>query len=318
MRKYQASDNVYQDFNTTNPFVNWRNILSNDWPIRPSMLPVDAYTSSDQDSRSITLPWSSTDSLENWNKTGETSEKQEYSADFVYHHNAHGYRCDEFEDIMNRPTKKLLVLGCSHTYGVGVPEEHTWPQMLKRQFEHHKNEKIDVINLGVPGGSNQLIDVYLNWCHRFKPDYIAVLFTYDNRKTVIDENGIMTNLGSWCIGNGSWRSERKSHKDYNNRQAMSKFIEAHYLYVEQQLEFEMNVVVNKLKMIGGIGNIPTAHMFMSELVNETLFELTENVMSADWEIVDNPIKTQFGRDQSHFGSIFYLTVAKEFFKKFNT
>jgi hypothetical protein len=315
VRKYQASDNVYHSFNTTNPFVNWRNILSNDWPIRPAILPVDAYTSSDLDSRSLTLPWSSTDSLENWNKN---SEKQEYSADFVYHHNAHGYRCDEFEDIMNRPTKKLLVLGCSNTYGVGVPEEHTWPHMLKRQFEHHKNEKIDVINLGVPGGSNQLIDVYLNWCHRFKPDYIAVLFTHENRKTVIDENGIMTNLGHWCIGNGPWRSERKSDKDYNNRQAMSKFIEAHYLYVEQQLEFEMNVVVNKLKMIGGIGNIPTAHMFMSELVNETLFELTKNVMSADWEIVDNPIKTQFGRDQSHFGSIFYLTVAKEFFKKFNT
>jgi hypothetical protein len=315
MRKYQASDAVYQDFNTTNPFVNWRNILSNDWPIWPIMLPVDAYTSSDQDSRSIILPWSSTDSLENWNKN---SEKQEYSAEFVYHHNAHGYRCDEFEDIMNRPTKKLLVLGCSNTYGVGVPEEHTWPQMLKRQFEHYKNEKIDVINLGVPGGSNQLIDVYLNWCHRFKPDYIAVLFTNENRKLAIDENGIMTNLGPWNTSDSVWSNQMPNAQDYNNRQEMSKFIEAHYLYVEQQLEFEMNVVVNKLKMIGGVGNIPTAHMFMSELQDKTLFELTENVMFADWEIVDNPIKTQFGRDQSHPGSIFYLRVAKEFFKKFNT
>ena len=115
MRKYQASDNVYQDFNTTNPFVNWRNILSNDWPIYQAMLSVIAYTSSDLESRSLTMPWISTDSLENWNKTGEASEKQEYSADFAYHQNAHGYRCDEFEDIMNRPTKKLLVLGCSNT-----------------------------------------------------------------------------------------------------------------------------------------------------------------------------------------------------------
>ncbi len=317
MRKYQASDSVYRAFNTTNPFVKWRNILSNDWPILPRKLPVDEYTSSNLDSRSLTLPWSSADSLENWNKN---SEKQEYSADFSYHHNAHGYRCDEFEDIMNRPTKKLLVLGCSNTYGVGVPEEHTWPQMLKRQFEHHKNEKIDVINLGVPGGSNQLIDVYLNWCHRFKPDYIAVLFTLKDRKLAIDENGIMTNLGHWNTSDSVWSNQMPNAQGYNNRQAMSKFIEAHYLYVEQQLEFEMNVVVNKLKMIGGIGNIPTAHMFMSELRlrSKTLFELTENVMPEDWEIVDNPIKTQSGRDQSHPGSIFYLTVAKEFFKKFNT
>lgn len=315
MRKYQASDSIFQEFKTSNPFVNWRNILSNDWPIWPIMLPVDAYTSSDQDSRSIILPWSSTDSLENWNKN---SEKQEYSAEFVYHHNAHGYRCDEFEDIMNRPTKKLLVLGCSNTYGVGVPEEHTWPQMLKRQFEHHKNEKIDVINLGIPGGSNQSMDVYLNWCHRFKPDYIAVLFTSENRKLAINENGIMTNLGHWCSGNGVWNSERKSESYYNDRQNMRKFIEAHYLYAEQQLEFEMNVVVNKLKMIGDIGNIPTAYMLMSELGNEKLFEIEQNVTPEDWEIVGNPIKTQFGRDGSHSGSIFYLTVAKEFFKKLNT
>lgn len=315
MRKYQASDSIFQEFKTSNPFVNWRNILSNDWPIWPIMLPVDAYTSSDQDSRSIILPWSSTDSLENWNKN---SEKQEYSAEFVYHHNAHGYRCDEFEDIMNRPTKKLLVLGCSNTYGVGVPEEHTWPQMLKRQFEHHKNEKIDVINLGIPGGSNHSMDVYLNWCHRFKPDYIAVLFTSENRKLAINENGIMTNLGHWCSGNGVWNSERKSESDYNDRQNMRKFIEAHYLYVEQQLEFETNVVVNKLKMIGDIGNIPTAYMLMSELGNEELSEIEQNVTPEDWEIVGNPIKTHVGRDGAHPGSIFYLTVAKEFFKKLNT
>ena len=315
MRKYQASDAVYQDFNTTNPFRKWHNILSNDWPIWPSMLPVDAYTSSDQDSRSITLPWSSTDSLENWNKN---SEKQEYSAEFKYHHNAHGYRCDEFEDIMNRPTKKLLVLGCSNTYGVGVPEEHTWPQMLKQQFKHYKNEKIDVINLGVSGGSNQLIDVYLNWCHRFKPDYIVVLFTSENRKLAIDENGIMTNLGHWCSGNGPWNSQRKSDKDYNNRQNMRKFIEAHYLYAEQQLEFEMNLVVNKLKMIGDIGNIPIAYMFMTELQNGALFEISRNITPEDWEILGNPIKTCNGRDGTHPGSIYNLTVAKEFFKKLNT
>jgi hypothetical protein len=317
MRKYQASDNIYHRFDTTNPFVKWHNILSNDWPICPAILPVDAYTPSDQDSKSWYFPWRSTDSLERWN---ENIEKQEYSAEFGYHQNAHGYRCDEFEDIMNRPTKKLLTLGCSNTYGVGVPEEHTWPQMLKSQFEHRKNEKIDVINLGAPGGSNQLIDVYLNWCHRFKPDYIAVLLAPEDRKLAIDENGIMTNLGPWNTRDSVWSNQMPDAPDYNNRQEMSKFIEAHYLYVEQQLKFETNVVVNKLKMIGDIGNIPIAYLFpeVRNLHDETYFRISQNVTPEDWEIVGNPTKTHIGRDGAHPGSIFYLTVAKEFFKKLNT
>lgn len=58
----------------------------------------------------------------------------------TYAFNSHGFRCAEFDD---RPS--VLCLGCSHTMGMGLPVEQTWPCLLQQRVQ------INCWNLGVAG-----------------------------------------------------------------------------------------------------------------------------------------------------------------------
>lgn len=59
-----------------------------------------------------------------------------------YIQNAYGFRSKNFIK-----DEDLLVAGCSVTYGLGVPEEHTWGSIIA------KNNNISTSNLGNPGDS---------------------------------------------------------------------------------------------------------------------------------------------------------------------
>lgn len=57
---------------------------------------------------------------------------------------------DDMEKITKSQWKNMYVcLGCSFTYGVGIPSYMTWPSVLE------KHTGIKTLNLGVPGGSIQ-------------------------------------------------------------------------------------------------------------------------------------------------------------------
>jgi hypothetical protein len=59
-----------------------------------------------------------------------------------YEINSHGYRSSEFNK-----NNEILVLGCSHTYGSGMPNEFTWPEI----FSNYLNKKYS--RLAAPGDS---------------------------------------------------------------------------------------------------------------------------------------------------------------------
>ena len=60
-----------------------------------------------------------------------------------YSFNKHGFRSMEFHE-----NTSMVALGCSHTFGVGVPENLIWPTVVKELMGVD-----DVVNLGVPGCS---------------------------------------------------------------------------------------------------------------------------------------------------------------------
>ena len=64
--------------------------------------------------------WSGTDSEENYRLRGNT----EYSEESItYARNEYGYRCPSFQHVKrNQP----LFIGCSITFGTGLPMEETW------------------------------------------------------------------------------------------------------------------------------------------------------------------------------------------------
>jgi hypothetical protein len=63
--------------------------------------------------------------------------------------------------IPDKNAKKIVCLGCSHTYGKGLEQEDTWPYKLGENIQMNKKEHYQVLNMGRRSyGSKILIDWY--------------------------------------------------------------------------------------------------------------------------------------------------------------
>ena len=67
----------------------------------------------------------------------------------TYSHNSKGYRCAEFTTEKPAGKIRIVTIGGSTTYGVGVNNDETWPHYLA----HELGDDYEVINMGVPGYS---------------------------------------------------------------------------------------------------------------------------------------------------------------------
>jgi hypothetical protein len=67
---------------------------------------------------------------------------QDILEEIDYKLNKHGYRSEEFDK-----NNEVLVLGCSQTYGSGMPEELTWPDMFCKSIDKKYSR------LAMPGDS---------------------------------------------------------------------------------------------------------------------------------------------------------------------
>lgn len=76
----------------------------------------------------------------------------------VYDFNDHGYRCKDFHKYEDN--KFILVLGCSHTHGTGLHQEHIWHSYLGAYMD------LPIMNLGNGG---------------FGPDYVFTMSALYNK-----------------------------------------------------------------------------------------------------------------------------------------
>jgi hypothetical protein len=67
---------------------------------------------------------------------------QDITEKVSYDINSHGYRSAEFDK-----NNEILVLGCSQTYGSGMPEEFTWPSIFSKSIDKKYSR------VAVPGDS---------------------------------------------------------------------------------------------------------------------------------------------------------------------
>lgn len=83
-----------------------------------------------------------------------------------YKLNSYGYRCNEFND------QEVLILGCSHTEGHGLPIESTWPHILSKKMNK------DYINLakGGDGAQAQVTKAFKFFEEFYNPKYIFAVF----------------------------------------------------------------------------------------------------------------------------------------------
>ncbi len=65
-----------------------------------------------------------------------------------YRLNSYGYRCPTW-DPMPDGKKNVVILGCSHTFGLGLDDNQHWVHHLSK----HNTSRLRYWNLGVPGAS---------------------------------------------------------------------------------------------------------------------------------------------------------------------
>jgi hypothetical protein len=70
---------------------------------------------------------------------------------FTYNFNSHGFRCEEFTTHST-----IMFLGCSYTFGTGIPSDTSWPELIAKKLNMH------CANLGQGAGSN---DTMFRLCH---------------------------------------------------------------------------------------------------------------------------------------------------------
>jgi lysophospholipase L1-like esterase len=86
-------------------------------------------------------------------------------------------------DPRDRDTCRVLVLGDSTTFGMGVDADHTIPATLERilNSDEANERKFEVINAGVPGyGTAQEWLLYRRWAEALRPDLVVLLFLTTN------------------------------------------------------------------------------------------------------------------------------------------
>src|SRR5215831_16546203 len=102
--------------------------------------------------------------------------------DCLYHFNSLGYRGEAFDPAARL---KIFVAGCSYSFGLGVPQEQTWPVLLKQQLADKLGvplEQANLQNFSQIGASNGYIArTIVRQCDRVRPDLAVIAFTHRQR-----------------------------------------------------------------------------------------------------------------------------------------
>ena len=106
--------------------------------------------------------------------------------EITYKMNEHGFRSEPF---INQ--NGIMFLGCSHTLGVGLPLEQTFPYIVSQQLKTH------YYNLGWSGGSHDTCFRHCTiWTPKLMPSLVVMLKPDIQRIEIIEHNTVYK-IGSW-------------------------------------------------------------------------------------------------------------------------
>lgn len=126
-----------------------------------------------------------------------------------YRFNSIGFRGADYNPHAKR---SIYVFGCSYTFGIGLNEDELWCHHLHRNYcalHGLQPDEVNLMNFGLPGGSNQEIArTALLQCSVKPPDLAVVQFTLLDRYELIRGDGILM-VGSWTTKDDWIPSEYK-------------------------------------------------------------------------------------------------------------
>jgi len=129
----------------------------------------------------LILDWcpSDTEELYNYNLQHRYDDLKKFGwidKKIIYKFNSEGFRCEEFTDKPN-----IVFLGCSHTLGIGLPLENTYPYIVSQKL------KLQCNNLGFGGAANDTIfRIFHTWYKKLKPSIVMYLLGSRERFEIYD------------------------------------------------------------------------------------------------------------------------------------
>lgn len=135
---------------------------------------------------------------------------------FTYKYNSYGFRSQEFNS--NEIKSKILTLGCSHTVGVGIPQQNNWPEQFGREyFPNHI-----VWNAGLGGaGADTVARLAVNMIPIVKPAIVAILWPSLYRFETYENNPVFN--GAWTMEKDNLQYE--DNTAYNNQSKNKTILE---------------------------------------------------------------------------------------------
>jgi hypothetical protein len=189
-----------------------------------------------------------------------------------YIRNKNGHRCKNIKDI--DLDNYILFTGCSHTEGIGLELEKTYPYLVSKELN------CDYYNLAIGGsGIDTLSYNLITWFSTIKkkPKFLVLQWTHHNRFiTVKDKN---KNTYETC---GPWST------DDDNKNMLI------YGAANGFFETKRNMMRTLLKNLIDFPVIEIANL---------------NAKFNDDTIILDPIKKDFARDEVHFGILSNLKYA---------
>ncbi len=132
------------------------------------------------------------------NYEGYYNFKEEINTSTYYRINSFGLRDKEYN--LTTDAYRILVLGDSFTFGVGVLEEETFPELIEEKLNNN-TKKFEVLNAGVNGFGTFEEGYKLNELLKYKPDMIILAFYQndygDNYQKSKYYNGLLQNVFSY-------------------------------------------------------------------------------------------------------------------------
>lgn len=190
--------------------------------------------------------------------------------DIEYKINRNGFRCNNFTDDPG-----IIFLGCSFTYGTGMPLEDIWPSLVASYFN------LQPWNLGTPGMSLTMGTFYLTQWYKDipNPKAIVILEPPPNRVELyqLRDGYCQVDILQCLLDN------------YQQNVLVSRLYNT--LPFTTAINYRLNI--QAVKLLAQQWNIP--------IVSGTLFGSSMDISH------DDP---GFARDLMHFGKNFHVAVAE--------
>jgi hypothetical protein len=175
--KYFITIAATHGFSGTNLYMNLRALIP------PSGLPHSGHCENCEEL------WFGMDSLSAYRKRG--GHRLYSENDIIYRFNHFGYRGSEFDANAD---VKVLSIGCSWTFGVGLPQEALFHERFAGRLRSELNLSVVNWNFGLSGASNDYVSRVLHLAvPLLNPDIILILFPRIGRREYVAAHDVKIN-----------------------------------------------------------------------------------------------------------------------------